>query len=78
MRETWVQSLGREDLLEKEMAILGNPRKWQFLPGKSNGSALCLSPLILRRARPLFSSNMYSNISGVAFGTERTQDIFDA
>ena len=34
MWETWVQSLGWEDLLEKEM-------KWQptpvFLPGKSHG-----------------------------------------
>ena len=39
--ETWVQSLGREDLLE---------RKWQltrvFLPGKSHGlrSLVCYSP----------------------------------
>ena len=32
MRETWVQSLGREDLLEKEMAT--HP---VFLPGKSHG-----------------------------------------
>ena len=32
MRETWVQSLGQEDLLEKEMAT--NP---VFLPGESHG-----------------------------------------
>ena len=32
MRETWVQSLGQEDLLEKEMAT--HP---VFLPGKSHG-----------------------------------------
>ena len=32
MRETWVQSLGREDLLEKEMATYS-----VFLPGKSHG-----------------------------------------
>ena len=32
MRETWVQSLGREDPLEKEMAIHS-----VLLPGKSHG-----------------------------------------
>ena len=32
VRETWVQSLGREDLLEKEMATTP-----VFLPGKSHG-----------------------------------------
>ena len=49
MQETWVQSLGQEDPLEKEMATPGegngNPlrRKWQFfawkifLPGKFHG-----------------------------------------
>ena len=33
MRETWVQSLGREDLLEKEMATHASI----LLPGKSHG-----------------------------------------
>ena len=32
MRETWVQSLSREDPLEKEMAIHSS-----ILPGKSHG-----------------------------------------
>ena len=32
MQETWVQSLGREDLLEKEMQTTPG-----FLPGKSHG-----------------------------------------
>ena len=32
VRETWVQSLGREDLLEKEMATHSS-----ILPGKSHG-----------------------------------------
>ena len=32
MQETWVRSLGREDLLEKEMAIHSST-----LPGKSHG-----------------------------------------
>ena len=32
MQETWVQSLGREDLLEKEMQPTPG-----FLPGKSHG-----------------------------------------
>ena len=32
MRETWVQSLGQEDLLEKEMQTTP-----VFLPGKSHG-----------------------------------------
>ena len=38
MRETWVQSLGREDLLEKEMAthssILAWKIPWTEEPGK--------------------------------------------
>ena len=32
MQRTWVQSLGREDLLEKEMATHSS-----FLPGESHG-----------------------------------------
>ena len=38
MRETWVQSLGREDLLEKEMAthssILAWKTPWTEEPGR--------------------------------------------
>ena len=30
MRETWVLSLGREDLLEKEMAIHSNTFAWKI------------------------------------------------
>ena len=30
MRETWVQSLGREDLLEKEMAIHSSILAWKI------------------------------------------------
>ena len=30
-QETWVQSLGREDLLEKEMATLSNTLAWKIL-----------------------------------------------
>ena len=30
MRETWVQSLGREDLLEKEMATHSSIRAWKI------------------------------------------------
>ena len=30
VRETWVQSLGREDLLEKEMAIHSNILAWKM------------------------------------------------
>ena len=29
MRETWVQSLGREDLLEKEMATYSSTLAWK-------------------------------------------------
>ena len=29
MRETWVQSLGREDLLEKEMATHSSTLAWK-------------------------------------------------
>ena len=31
MQETWVQSLGREDLLEKEMASLSSTLAWKIL-----------------------------------------------
>ena len=31
MRETWVQSLGREDLLEKEMATHSSILAWKIL-----------------------------------------------
>ena len=38
IRETWVQSLGREDLLEKEMAAHSSILAWRILwteePGK--------------------------------------------
>ena len=30
MRETWVQSLGQEDLLEKEMAIHSSTIAWKI------------------------------------------------
>ena len=30
MRETWVQSLGQEDLLEKEMAIHSSAIAWKI------------------------------------------------
>ena len=30
MRETWVQSLGREDLLEKEMATHSSTPAWKI------------------------------------------------
>ena len=30
MRETWVQSLGREDLLEKEMATHSSTLAWKI------------------------------------------------
>ena len=30
MWETWVQSLGREDLLEKEMATHSSPLAWKI------------------------------------------------
>ena len=36
MRETWVQSLGREDLLEKEMA---NPLQYSCLENPMDGGA---------------------------------------
>ena len=30
MRKTWVQTLGREDLLEKEMAIYSSTLAWKI------------------------------------------------
>ena len=42
MRETWVQSLGREDSLEKEMATHSSTLAWNIPwteePGESMGS----------------------------------------
>ena len=42
MRETWVRSLGREDPLEKEMAIHSSTIAWKIPwieePGRSMGS----------------------------------------
>ena len=44
MRETWVQSLGREDLLEKEMATHSNILAWKIPwmeePGKPQSMGL--------------------------------------
>ena len=43
-QETWVQSLGREDLLEKEMATLSNTLAWKILwteePGRLQSMGL--------------------------------------
>ena len=46
MQETWVQSLGQEDALQKEMAT-----HCTFLPGKSNGqrNLAGYSPFCCRR-----------------------------
>ena len=48
MRETWVQSLGLEDLLEKEMAthssVLAWKISWMEEPGR-------LQPMVLQRVR---------------------------
>ena len=42
MRETWVQSLGQEDPLEKEIAVHSSTLAWKIPwmeePGKSMGS----------------------------------------
>ena len=51
MWETWVQSLGRDDLLEKEMAIHSNSLAWRIPwteePGRlqSMGSQKSVTPL---------------------------------
>ena len=37
MRETWVQSLGQEDLLEKEMATHSSILVWEILWTKELG-----------------------------------------
>ena len=39
MRETWVQSLGQEDLLEKEMAIHSSVLAWR-IPGMGEPGGL--------------------------------------
>ena len=45
MQETWVQSLGREDPLEKEMATCTTV----FLPGKSHGQSCLVGSMVLQR-----------------------------
>ena len=55
MRETWVKSLGREDPLEKGMAIHSCILAWKILgnfPGEGNGNPLMYSCLwkILQRS----------------------------
>ena len=37
MRETWIQSLGREDSLEKEMATHANTLAWEILQTEEPG-----------------------------------------
>ena len=39
MQETWVQSLGQEDLLEKEMATHSSTVTWK-IPGKEESGGL--------------------------------------
>jgi len=49
MWETWVQSLGREDLLEKEMATQSSILSWK-IPRKEEPGRL--QPRGLQRVRP--------------------------
>ena len=48
MRETWVQSLGQEDLLEKEMATHSSILAWK-IPGTEEPGRL--QPMGLQRVR---------------------------
>ena len=41
MRETWVQSLGREDSLEKEMAIHSSVLAWKIPWTQEPGAGYC-------------------------------------
>ena len=62
MQETWVQSLGREDLLEKEMATHS-----VLLPGKSHGrrSLVGYSPWSGKKSRARL--NNFTSLGDIAF-----------
>ena len=61
MRETWVQSLGREDLLEKEMtthsSILAWKIPWMVEPGR-------LQSMGSQRVRHDWATSLHSNYGG--------------
>ena len=48
MRETWVQSLGREDHLEKEMATHSNTLAWKIPWTEEPGRLLSMGSQIFR------------------------------
>ena len=50
MRETWVQSLGQEDLLEREMATHSNILAWRT-PGTAEPGGLPSVPSMSHRVR---------------------------
>ena len=49
MRETWVQSLGREDLLEKEMATYSSILAWKIPWTEEPGGLLSMGSLRVGR-----------------------------
>ena len=44
MQETWVQSLGQEDPLEKEMATHSNILTWEIPQTEEPGGLQCMGP----------------------------------
>ena len=48
MWETWVQSLGQEDLLEKEMATHSSTLAWKILWKEEPGRLLSMGPQRVR------------------------------
>ena len=63
MQETWVWSLGRKDLLEKEMATHSSILAWKILWAEEPGGLQCIG---LQRVRHDWVTNIHSDISSPA------------
>ena len=59
LRETWVQSLGREDLLEKEMALHSSILAWRIPWTEEPGG---LQSMGSQRVRTIRATNIHTHI----------------
>ena len=67
IQETWVQSLGREDSLEKEMAAHSSTLAWRIPLTEESG---WLQSMKLQRVRHDLATNTQENIPGLDSGHE--------
>ena len=59
MQETWVQSLGREDLLEKEMAIHSSILAWKIPSTEETGG---LQSMVSQKSRRDLATEQHSTM----------------